>query len=181
MALRTTFFQWQINALSAAQAATNVTVSEQGSSILGIKVDIDAIKRRIDGLQSTIELLDGELTQELQELILSIKETGVWVPKIWTGTTRVDGKETKFQAPENLKAESPFTLVTIDNLAYQVVSRKEFDANDDQCAYYADGFVNFRYAPSPSKYEDGSDAPTYLRFNYFVGMPEVIDPIETRR
>lgn len=180
MALRTTYYQWQINALSTAQAATSVTVSQQGSSILGIKVDIDAIKRRIDGLQSTIELLDGNLTQELQELILSIKETGVWVPKIWTGTTLVDGVETKFQAPENLTAESPFTLVTIDNLAYQVVSRKEFDANDDQCAYYEDGFVHFRYAPSPSKYDDGSDAPTYLRFNYFVGMPEIIDPVTPR-
>jgi hypothetical protein len=180
MAIRQTYYQWQIDNNKKGVASAVENIASVNSTVNILQNNYAALVARVATLENTVSLIDGNLTTELQNLIADIVATGVWIPKKWTGTTPVDGKEVTFPAPPDITSDGSLGLVLIDNLAYKIVSQEEWDSSDEQaCILQGEPgkqTVLFRYAPQPSMYDDGTVARTVLRFNYFISAAGSIDP-----
>ena len=161
-------------ASAASLASLTTTVGNQGSLIAGLQSSVA-------GLQSTIQLIDGQLTAEIQGIIADLANSGVYVPKFYSSTTKSNGASTMFDAPQDFVLGSSVGFVIVDNVAYKVVDGPTYaNALDNVVTVVqTEGGrqAQFKYPPSTGvDSATGQPISTNLYWTYFIttGIPAPI-------
>ena len=171
------YYQNELNKLALNILNSNGILNEALNDISKIKIDTSSIFASIANLESTIALINGELTEDLQLIINELKNTGLYVPKYFVSQTKADNNQTVFDAPADISDKS-FALIVCDSLAYKIISNDEFNSSDgDVCTIESNGInktVRFKYPPKAGFDENGEVVGSDLRWQYFI-TTEIIE------
>ena len=165
------YYQHFINKLSTDISESDEILNIAVGDISSIKTNISDIFAKIQSIETTISLINGELTEDFQLIINELKATGLYVPKYFVSQVKADNTQTVFDAPSDVTDKS-FAIIICDSLAYRVISPEEFTLSDgDVCTIESDGInrnIKFKYPPKAGFDENGNVVPSELRWQYFI-------------